>query len=713
MTIATMPTSRRMPVIQQSELAECGLACVAMIARYHGHDVDLACLRQRFPASLKGASLASIMSIAARLSLDSRPLRIELEHLKGLALPCVLHWNLNHFVVLKRVTGKGIEIHDPARGARFVTMAEVSRSLSGIALELRPAADFSPISDRRRLSIRRLTGHILGLRPAVIQVLVLALALELLTLALPLAMQWVLDVVLVAADLSLLTLLGVGFTFVVLFQSAVLAMRGWLVAGIGASLASQWTSNLFGHLMRLPLAFFEKRQVGEIMSRFHSVGEIKHTLSSSFVEALLDGLTVVLVLAVLSLYSAPLTVLVVATFALYSALRWIGYRRLRGLNEERLVHVARQHSQMLESMRGAISVKLGNRQDERRSRVTNTCVEVANRDAAIQRVTSSFTALSRLIFGLQRVALIWIGAWLVLEGRFSAGMMVVFVAYAEVFSQRASALIDRLVDLRMLVLHGERISDIALEPPEADLHADYNGPPVKPEIELENLGFRYAEDEPWVLRNLSCRIRAGESVAIVGPSGCGKTTLAKLILGLLKPTEGRILIGGIDIARYGLAAYRDLFGCVMQEDSLFAGSLADNIAFFDPAANLEDIVAAARAAAVHDDILAMPMGYESLVGDMGSVLSGGQKQRVLLARALFRRPRLLLLDEATSHLDVEREREINRRIAGLDITRIVIAHRRETIASADRVIALAQGRVEEVPLAAATPERAPSLAAAG
>jgi len=690
---ATTPGSSRLPVILQTEMAECGLACVAMIARYHGHDVDLPSLRRRFSTSLNGSNLSSIMNFSARLSFESRPLRVEIEHLPDLKLPCLLHWNLNHFLVLKRVRTKGIEVHDPARGARFIPMSEVRRSLSGIALELRPAADFSPVVERRRLSLRRLTGRIQGVRSAVLQILILALALELLTLVLPLAMQWVLDVVLVSADASLLTMLGLGFTFIVLFQAATLAMRGWLVAGVGASLAAQWTSNLFSHLMRLRLAFFEKRQVGEVISRFSSVLDIKNTLTSSFVEALLDGLTVLLVLVVLCLYSIPLTLLVLATFILYCVLRWIGYRHLLRLNEERLVQVARQQTHLLESLSGAMSVKLGNRQDERSARMSNLCTEVANRDASIQRVASNYSALSRLIFGLQRVALIWIGAWLVLGGYFTAGMMVVVVAYAELFSQRAGTLIDRLIDLRLLALHAERIADIALEPPEPNLYTGYVGPEPEPEIRIDRLGFRYSEHEPWILHDLSCHIRAGENVAIVGPSGCGKTTLAKLIVGLLESEEGKICIGGIDIRRYGLAAYRNLFGCVMQDDSLFAGSLADNIGFFDPAAKMDDIHAAARAAAVHEEILAMPMGYESLVGGIGIALSSGQKQRVLLARALIRRPRLLLLDEATSHLDVDRERTINSRIAALDITRIVIAHRPETIASADRVINLAEGRI--------------------
>lgn len=689
-------TSARLPVIQQNQLAECGLACLAMVARYHGHEVDLPGLRRRFPISLKGTSLERLIAIADQMDLDARPLRVEIEHLKNLRTPCILHWNLNHFVVLKKADRHGIEIHDPANGKCRLTMAEASRHFTGVALELQPSVQFTPIRQRQSISLRALTGHIRGLKSALLQVLMLALALEAFTLLLPLAMQWVLDDVLVTADLSLLTLLGVGFLLVVFFQALMTAMRGWVVAGIGASMSAQWVTNLFGHLLRLPLDYFEKRQVGQVMSRFISVEHIRRTLTGSFVEALLDGLTVALVLVVMSLYSSSLTVLVLSLFLLYCLLRAVSYRHLYLLNEEQLTYSARQQSQIIETLHGMQAIKLANKPESRRTRVGNTTIEVANREARIQRLTATYSALSKLLFGGQRVLLIWLGARSVLQGNFSAGMLVVFVAYAEMFATRAGTLIDRLVDLRLLKLHGHRIADIALQAPEQQVNTGYTGAIPAASIAVQTIYFRYAEGEPWVLRNCSMQINAGESVAIVGPSGCGKTTLAKILLGLLLPDSGQILIGGIDIRRFGLGAYRELFGAVMQDDQLFAGSIADNIAFFDGDSDLPAIEAAARSAQIHDDIMAMPMGYETLVGDMGSALSGGQKQRVLLARALYRKPKILLLDEATSHLDVARERAINQAIANMQLTRIIIAHRPETIASADRVILLRDESIEQV-----------------
>ncbi|MFZ2754655.1 MAG: ATP-binding cassette domain-containing protein, partial [Lysobacteraceae bacterium] len=416
--------------------------------------------------------------------------------------------------------------------------------------------------------------------------------------------------------------------------------------------------------------------------------------STSFVEALLDGLTVVLVLALLLVYSPTLTVWVVAGFAVYALLRAWSYRRLWRLKEGHLVSVARQQSLLIESVHGVQAIKLANQHAERSARLANAANDAARQDAAVRRATATFSALSKLVFGAQRVLLVWLGAGMALSGSMTAGTLVLCIAYADMFATRAGGLIDKLIDLRLLGVHARRIADIAQQPPERDGVGEYAGPQPEPSLDIEGLGFRYGEDEPWIVRDCSFRIAAGESVAIVGPSGAGKTTLAKLLLGLLPPEEGTVRIGGIDIARYGLSAYRSRVGAVMQDDVLFAGSVADNIAFFDSDALPEMVMTAARHAGIHDDIAAMPMGYETLVGDMGSALSGGQKQRVLLARALFRNPDILVLDEATSHLDVERERTINAEIAALRITRLIIAHRPDTIRSADRILMVADGHVE-------------------
>ncbi|WP_234407951.1 peptidase domain-containing ABC transporter, partial [Xanthomonas fragariae] len=309
--------------------------------------------------------------------------------------------------------------------------------------------------------------------------------------------------------------------------------------------------------------------------------------------------------------------------------------------------------------------------------------------------TSGFSTASQLVFGLERIAVIWIGARLALDNVFSVGMLVAYLAYKDQFAMRVSGLIDKWIEFRMLRLHGERLADIVLTPPE-DHHALPQAlPPAEPSIEVEELSFRYADGEPWVVKDCCFTIAPGESVAIIGGSGCGKTTLVKLLLGLLTPSAGTIRIGGHDLHKIGPRTVRSMVGAVMQDDQLFAGSIADNIRFFQPDSDQDRIEVAARLAAVHEEIVAMPMGYHSLIGDMGSSLSGGQKQRLILARALYRQPTLLFLDEATSHLDVTRERLVNEAVKHLQLTKVIMAHRSETIASADRVLVMEQGWIAQ------------------
>ena len=688
-------SSRRLPMILQTEAAECGLACLAMVAAHHGLRSDLPTMRQRFSVSLKGVTMAEMVRLAGFMRLNARALRAEMEHLPELATPCVLHWDLNHFVVLKEVKRGVAVIHDPARGVRQVPLAEVSKHFTGIVLELAPQAEFEPHTERQDVSLRQLLGRVTGLKRSLLQIFVLALALEAFTLLSPFFLQWVVDNVLLSADRDLLVTLGVGFGLLVLIQVATGAIRSWAVLHLSATLNLQWLSNVFAHLMRLPVAWFEKRHTGDVMSRFGAVQKIQQTLTTSFVESVLDGLLVVVTLAMMLVYSGLLTAIAVASVAVYALLRRVFFRPLREATEESIIFEAKRSSHFLESLRGVQSIKLFNRQEDRQARFMNLVVDAMNANIATRKLDLMFSVLHKLVFNLERVAIVWVGALLVMDHVFSVGMLFAFLAYREQFAQRVSALIDKLVELKMLKLQGERLADIVLTPPEPQAELSQALPAGRASLELRNVCFAYSESEPEVLRHLNLAIEPGESVAIVGPSGCGKTTLLKLMLGVHTPQSGEIRVGGVTMRQLGLRAWRDMIGTVMQDDQLFAGSIADNISFFDPEADSGWITQCARIAAVADEIAAMPMGFHTLIGDMGASISGGQKQRILLARALYKRPKLLFLDEATSALDLEREREVNAAIRQLDLTRIIVAHRPETIASASRVIVLQDGKVSQ------------------
>jgi ATP-binding cassette subfamily B protein RaxB len=685
----------RVPLMLQTEAAECGLACVAMVANYHGLSTDLPSLRRRFQLSLKGATMVDLMRMAGQLQLNPRALRAEMEHLGQLQMPCVLHWDLNHFVVLTEIRGGKAVIHDPARGLRRLSLDEVSKHFTGVVLELAPAADFRPRVERQSVTARQLLGHVSGLKRSLLQIFALALALEFFVLLSPFFMQWVVDGVLVTADRDLLATLGLGFSLLVLVTVTTAAIRSWAVLYLSATLNLQWLSNVFAHLMRLPVAWFEKRHTGDVMSRFGAVQQIQQTLTTSFIEVVLDGLMVVLTMAMMWVYSGTLTAIALASVVAYGGLRWAFFRPLREATEEAIVHDAKQSSHFLESLRGVQSIKLFNRQADRQARFMNLVVDAMNAHITTRKLDLLFGILHKLLFGLERVAVIWVGAVLVLDrSSFSVGMLFAFFAYKEQFVLRVSGLIDKAVELKMLKLQGERLADIVLSAPEPDVMAAARQE-IPARIELKDVSFRYSDAEPPVLHGVNLVIEPGESVAISGPSGCGKTTLLKIILGIHEPQEGEVRVAGVPLAHLGLRAWREMIGTVMQEDQLFAGSIVDNISFFDSHADIEWVQECARMAAVHEEIEAMPMAYHTLIGDMGTSISGGQKQRLLLARALYKRPRILLLDEATSALDVDRERLVNQAVRQLEVTRVIVAHRPETIASASRVIVLQDGHVAQ------------------
>jgi ATP-binding cassette, subfamily B, bacterial CvaB/MchF/RaxB len=687
-------SARRLPVFLQTEAAECGLASLGMIACFHGHRIDLAGMRRRFTVSLKGATLAYLMQVAGRLHLAPRPLRLELDELSQLRAPCILHWDLNHFVVLKSADARGAVIHDPAFGLRRVSLADISRHFTGIALELSPTAEFHPADDRRPVHLRNLLGPVVGLNRSLAQIFILALALQAIAVVSPFYMQWAIDGAVVSADRDLLTVLGLGFLMLAVVQVALTLLRAWVVLYLSTTLNLQWLANVFSHLLKLPVSWFEKRHLGDVVSRFGAVNNIQRTMTSSFVEALIDGVMAIATFAMMLVYSAMLTGIAACAVALYGTLRWAFYDPLRRATEEHIVHTAKQQSHFLETVRGVQSIKLFGRQEERRSRWLNLVVDAVNQDLATQKLGLGFRGANGLVFGIERVAIVWLGALLILDSAFSVGMLFAFMAYKDQFSARVAGLIDKLIEVRMLNLQGERLADIVLTPPEEE-SSSLPGDAIDASLEVRGLSFRYSDMEPFVLLNCSFCVTPGESVAIVGPSGGGKTTLLKLMLGLLASTDGKILAGGIDIQKLGIDRYRKLVGTVMQDDQLFAGSIADNVSFFDPAPDQAAIEHFAKLAAVHDDIVAMPMAYNTLIGDMGAALSGGQKQRILLARALYKRPRILFLDEATSALDVQKERAVNDAIRSLNLTRIIIAHRPETIASAERVIVLQGGKVAQ------------------
>lgn len=684
-----------MRLIYQSEAAECGLACVTMIAGHHGHQLDLATVRSRFSVSLKGTNLQHLLQLADQLNLAGRALRLELDELRMLSLPCILHWNMNHFVVLKKVCKQHIVILDPAVGERRVPLSEVSDSFSGIALELQPSSEFQPRDEKVRLGLTTFWQRIKGLGPALAKIFLLSVLLQVFVLAAPYYLQLVVDDVLVSMDKPLLSVLALGFGLLMLVRVVTQALRSWLVLYLGSTMSMQMATNLFRHLVHLPMSYFEKRHIGDVVSRFGSLNSVRELLTTSLVEGLIDGIMAVGVLVMMYLYSPLLAGVVLSAVLLYALLRWLLYKPMRERTEASIMASAKEQSNFMETVRGMQSVKLFGKQSQRLSIWQNRYAESVNQQFLLGKWQVSYQTINQLLFGVENTLVVMLGALAVINGSLSVGMLFAFMTYKSQFTERTASLIEKLVQLFMTRLHLERLADIALTEKESDKAAGaYHE--ISGQISVEKLAYRYSATEPLLFDNLTFSIASGESVAIIGPSGAGKTTLAKVMLGLLPAAEGKVLVDGIDIRHLGQLHFRQQVAAVMQQDQLLSGSLAENIAFFDPDIDLERVQQCAVMAGIHRDITAMPMGYNALIGDMGSSLSGGQRQRLYLARALYKRPKILFLDEATSSLDIQLESHVNQAIKTLCITRIIIAHRPETISSADRVLLLCNGKLMDV-----------------
>ncbi|MEP1740096.1 MAG: peptidase domain-containing ABC transporter [Kangiellaceae bacterium] len=682
----------KLPVLLQTEAAECGLACIAMVASYHGHKIDLNTLRRDYPISLKGVTLKNLMTVADSLKFSSRALRLDLHDIQNLQLPCILHWDLNHFVVLKKATRDKIVIHDPARGECSLPLDEVSKRFTGVALELTPANGFEKKDERLKMRLSDLWTKATGLKRVLTRILILSLLLQTFALVSPFYMQLVVDNVLVGHDTNLLVVLALGFLLLALIRAGTEALRSFIIMYLGSQLSIQMAANLFRHLLRLPLSYFEKRHIGDVVSRFTSMDNVKQMITTGLIETVVDGVMTISTLIMMFIYSPLLAFIVLGVVALYAILRFIMYRPFRKRTEESIVNNAKENSNFMETVRAMQSIKIFGREAQRQTVWHNHYADAMNSDIRINKLKITFKAINDLLFGIENVAIIYFGATLVLSNMFSVGMLYAFISYKGQFTQKAAAVIEKLIEFRMLSLHLSRIADIAMTPQEdVGENGLVKSTDITGELRLENVSFRYSEAEPMIFSNVNYTFSPGESVAIIGPSGCGKTTLMKNMLGLLELNQGKLFVDGIDIKQYGLSNYRRQIGAVMQDDQLLSGSMMDNISFFDPELDEKRVIQCAQIASVHKDIIAMPMAYNTLIGDMGTTLSGGQRQRILLARALYRKPKILFMDEATSNLDTRLESIVNDAIKGLEITRIIIAHRPQTIISADRVAAIRGG----------------------
>ncbi|HGY6586071.1 TPA: colicin V export peptidase/ABC transporter CvaB, partial [Escherichia coli] len=671
---------RRVPVIHQTETAECGLACLAMICGHFGKNIDLIYLRRKFNLSARGATLAGINGIAEQLGMATRALSLELDELRVLKTPCILHWDFSHFVVLVSVKRNRYVLHDPARGIRYISREEMSRYFTGVALEVWPGSEFQSETLQTRISLRSLINSIYGIKRTLAKIFCLSVVIEAINLLMPVGTQLVMDHAIPAGDRGLLTLISAALMFFILLKAATSTLRAWSSLVMSTLINVQWQSGLFDHLLRLPLAFFERRKLGDIQSRFDSLDTLRATFTTSVIGFIMDSIMVVGVCVMMLLYGGYLTWIVLCFTTIYIFIRLVTYGNYRQISEECLVREARAASYFMETLYGIATVKIQGMVGIRGAHWLNMKIDAINSGIKLTRMDLLFGGINTFVTACDQIVILWLGAGLVIDNQMTIGMFVAFSSFRGQFSERVASLTSFLLQLRIMSLHNERIADIALhekeeKKPEIEIVADMG--PIS--LETNGLSYRYDSQSAPIFSALSLSVAPGESVAITGASGAGKTTLMKVLCGLFEPDSGRVLINGIDIRQIGINNYHRMIACVMQDDRLFSGSIRENICGFAEEMDEEWMVECARASHIHDVIMNMPMGYETLIGELGEGLSGGQKQRIFIARALYRKPGILFMDEATSALDSESEHFVNVAIKNMNITRVIIAHRETTL----------------------------------
>ncbi len=679
----------RVPIVLQSDRAECGLACLAMVAAFHGHRETLREYRSRFHVSQRGGTLANLRDYAEQLGFQCRAVRVELDELPQLRRPAILHWDLNHFVVLKATGRSTVQIVDPAVGVRRLSIVEAGERFTGVAMELMPTMELSQRNTVEAVGLKSFLPAFRGLGASLGATFVMTVALQAFALAMPLNTQFTVDQGVRQGDMNIVSALAVGFGLVGLISATTQWLRTLLAQYVGNTLTFRMTTGLAHHLLRLPDTWFVSRHPGDVISRFTSTAPVGEFLMTGAFAILVDAVMAIGALAILFAYAWDLALVLCAFLGLLVAIRFGTFGHLRNLTHEMIAAEAHEDSSFIENVERHRAIQLLGAESLREDAWGERYVRSINAGLRLVRFGAHVEFASAVIGAFQTVIMLMLGAGKVIDGSFTLGMLFAFSSYGGLFSARAYSLIESLINLRMLRLHRERIADIALEERETPTVNRASPRDLQGCIDIQSLCFAYGDAGPNVLKDFSLTVAPGEFVAIEGESGAGKSTLIKLLCKLLTPKSGMILIDGVDIRSLDAKHWRGRLGVVMQDDDLFSGSLVENIAVEHGDPDMAHVEEAARMACIHDDIAKMPMQYLTLVGHMGSTLSGGQRQRVMIARAIYRRPALVLLDEGTAHLNNELQQRVLDSLKQMGATIVAVTHDERVLARADRRISLA------------------------
>jgi ATP-binding cassette subfamily B protein len=666
----------RVPEVRQLSEVECGLACLTMVLNHHGREISLSELRTRSGVGRDGLSALELVRTARDFGMRVRAVSLQRSDFRFMQLPAIVHWEFNHFLVVERWSHRHVEVVDPARGRERLSHEEFDEGFTGVVILAEPGDQFQRRAASSRGAFRAYALEYLRRAPGTfVQILAVSLLLLLIGLALPLLTKVVVDQILPFRMNNVMPVLGIGILALFLAQTVATLLREWLLVYLRARIDIQQMLGFVEHLLALPYGFFQQRSTGDLLSRVASNALLREILSNQLLSAVMDSALVSVYLVILLWQSLPFGLLTLAVGLLQVVVLAVSTRPIGRLAARELQAFGKSQGYLAEALVGIATLKASGAEQRAFERWSNVFFDHLNIALRYNYVSGTMTAILAALPSLGQLTLLWVGATQVLNGSISLG---------------TSGQQFQLVGANLA-----RITDVTEAEPEQYGQEVRRAPALSGHIRLADVSFRYAKAGPDVLRGISVTVESGSRVAIVGLSGSGKSTLGKLLLGLYVPTEGDVLYDGLSLRHLKWQDVRRQFGVVLQESVLFSGSVLSNITLSDPGIELERVTEAAKIAAIHDDIVAMPMGYDTLVSEGGSALSGGQRQRLAIARAIAHRPAILLLDEATSHLDVETEARVARNLQELACTQIIIAHRLSTVRDADMIVVIDAGAIVE------------------
>ena len=688
----------RVPVVLQASRAECGVACLAMMLDHRGHSASLHDVRAACPVGRDGISAGAMVRAARHLGMTASGHPATPDVLAQVELPVIAHWEGNHFVVVERFTARRARVVDPQLGRRRLPRTQFDASLGKAVLQVRRGEGFTPNAERSESFGRRYLRSLLALPGTgrlLAQVLLVTVLTQLLVVAMPVATKIVVDDVARLDASSLIPLLGAGIAVAAVAQLVTGLVRSALLVRLQGRLDTHALLGFTAHLLRLPLRYFEHRSTGDIVTRFGTIALLRDLMTSQTLSAVLDAVLVLTYLAILFVVDLTIGLAVLAVIVAVIVLLWSTTGRVRERMALDLSSQSEAQGYLVELLEGIATLKAAAAEDRAMSRITGLLTQwitVTLRRSYLAAVIDAVTTALRFLTPL---LVLWLCIQRVAAGTLSAGTMlaVTWLAAAIVTPLASVAANGQRLQLAGAQLH--RLGDVLDTPPEPVPDQPSEGFRSRGQVSLNAVGFRYDPYSPPVLHEITLTVEPGQRIAIVGSTGSGKTTLGMLLLGLYPATSGQVSIDGHPIDSLDPQTLRAQFGVVLQDPFLFSGTIAENIALHDPAMARADIERAARAACLHDEIMAMPGGYATHLSQRGAGLSGGQRQRLALARALAQRPAVLLLDEATSNLDARTERRVHDHLAVEPCSQIIVAHRLSTVRDADQIVVLAHGRIAE------------------